>query len=275
MAVMRVNKTTNYTVMSKHHLRENDMSLKAKGLLSVMLSLPNDWDYSIAGLVAICKENETAIKSTLNELQKFGYLQITKLLPCKEENRTRIEYVYDVFECPQKGKKQGTENLALEPLALEERRQLNTNKLNTNKLNTNYIISNDTKKEEVVEKIPKSEHERVRHKIDKLQISNELRSAILKYMKHRLASGRPITTVYLDIMLKQLEKNSNGDEQTKIKIIEQSIINGYRELYPLKGNNTFNSKNRSLEVGASYSVNDYETFTGSNDYYDNLMNEFE
>lgn len=139
----------------------------------------------------------------------------------------------------------------------------------------NNIISSDTKKEEVVEKIPKSEHERVRHKIDKLQVSNALKTAILKYMKHRVTSGQPVTTVYLDIMLKQLEENSGGDEQTKIKIIEQAINNGYRELYPLKGNNTFNSKNRSLEVGASYSVNDYEAFTESDDYYDNLMNEFE
>ena len=58
MSVFRINKTKNYTVMSNHHLREKKMSLKAKGLLSMMLSLPDDWNYSIAGLVSICKENE-------------------------------------------------------------------------------------------------------------------------------------------------------------------------------------------------------------------------
>lgn len=59
MSIVRVNKTNNYTVMSNYHLRNRELSLKAKGLLSLMLSLPDDWDYSIAGLVAICKENET------------------------------------------------------------------------------------------------------------------------------------------------------------------------------------------------------------------------
>ena len=66
MAVIRVNKTKNYTIMSNYHFYEKEMSLKAKGLLSLMLSLPDEWDYSINGLVSICKENETSIKSTLD-----------------------------------------------------------------------------------------------------------------------------------------------------------------------------------------------------------------
>ena len=77
MAVIRINKTQNYTVMSNYHLKEKDMSLKAKGLLSLMLSLPDNWDYSISGLVSICKENETEIKSILKELEEFGYLERT------------------------------------------------------------------------------------------------------------------------------------------------------------------------------------------------------
>ena len=76
MSVIKVNKTKDYTIMSNYHFKERNMSLKAKGLLSLMLSLPADWDYSIAGLVAICKENETAIKSTLDELKQFGYLEV-------------------------------------------------------------------------------------------------------------------------------------------------------------------------------------------------------
>ena len=77
MPVIRINKTQNYTVMSNYHLKEKDMSLKAKGLLSLMLSLPDSWDYSISGLVPICKENETEIKSILKELEEFGYLERT------------------------------------------------------------------------------------------------------------------------------------------------------------------------------------------------------
>ena len=99
LLVIRVEKTKNYTVMSNYHFKEKKMSLKAKGLLSLMLSLPDNWNYSIAGLVAICKENETAIKSTLKELQEFGYVIIEKIMPDKTESG-RIEYVYNIFEKP-------------------------------------------------------------------------------------------------------------------------------------------------------------------------------
>ena len=80
MTVMRVNKTNNYTVMSNYHLRDTRLSLKAVGLLSKILSFPDNWDYSITGLVAICKENETAVKNALKELKEFGYLKVTKLI---------------------------------------------------------------------------------------------------------------------------------------------------------------------------------------------------
>lgn len=80
-SVCRVHKNANYTVMSNYHLQSRNLSLKAIGLLSKVFSLPDDWDYSIAGLTHICKENETAIKSALNELKEWGYLTVTKLMP--------------------------------------------------------------------------------------------------------------------------------------------------------------------------------------------------
>ena len=149
MAVIRVNKTKDYTVMSNIHLKEKDMSLKAKGLLSLMLSLPEDWDYSITGLVALCKENESAIKSTLKELKEFGYLKINKIMP-NESKSGRIEYIYDIFEFPkQEGEKQGVENQPLEFLPLENPGQQNTNNKNTNKLNIKYNKEKD-KKENII-----------------------------------------------------------------------------------------------------------------------------
>ncbi len=60
MAVFRIEKTRDYTVMSNHHLRDESLSLKSKGLLSLMLSLPEDWDYTTRGLAKICKEALTA-----------------------------------------------------------------------------------------------------------------------------------------------------------------------------------------------------------------------
>ena len=70
MAVFRVEKTKDYTIMSNYHLRDKKLSYKAKGLLSFMLSLPDDWDYSLNGLVAVSKEGIKAVRNILQELQK-------------------------------------------------------------------------------------------------------------------------------------------------------------------------------------------------------------
>ena len=144
MARFKVNKTKDFTIMSNYHLKEKNMSLKAKGLLSVMLSLPDDWDYSIAGLVAISLENESAIRSALSELKKNGYLEIIKLMPDKSENG-RIDYIYNIYEKPkQEGKKQGIENLPLENLDVEILDVENPAQLNTNnKILNNKILNNN------------------------------------------------------------------------------------------------------------------------------------
>ena len=78
MSVFKIEKSKNYTVMSNYHLRDKNLSYKAKGLLSFMLSLPEDWDYSINGLVSISKEEVKAIRNILQELQRYGYLVIEK-----------------------------------------------------------------------------------------------------------------------------------------------------------------------------------------------------
>lgn len=75
MAVFRLERTRDYTVMSNHHLRDKRLSLKAKGLLSQMLSLPEDWDYTLSGLAYINRESKDAIRSAINELERAGYVQ--------------------------------------------------------------------------------------------------------------------------------------------------------------------------------------------------------
>lgn len=146
--IVKVNKTKNYSVMSNHHLRNKEMSLKAKGLLSLMLSLPDDWEYSIDGLASLNKDNETSINSALKELKENGYLVVQKLKP-NETNTGRYEYVYNVFEIPiQELKKQGVEILGLEILGLEN---LCLNKIyniqNTNIQNTKDINIKEIPKE--------------------------------------------------------------------------------------------------------------------------------
>ena len=79
MAVFRVEKTKDYTVMSNHHLRNVALSLKAKGLMSLMLSLPEDWDYTLKGLACICKDGVDSISATIKELERHGYLSRKRL----------------------------------------------------------------------------------------------------------------------------------------------------------------------------------------------------
>jgi hypothetical protein len=133
MAVFKVEKTKNFTIMSNHHLQNKNLSLKAKGLLSYMLSLPMDWDYSLAGLVSNSKESKTSIRNTLNELKENHYLSITKLYPNQTESK-KIEYVYNIYEEPhlEPGiQKQDTENQYLDFQSLENDTQINTNIQNT------------------------------------------------------------------------------------------------------------------------------------------------
>ena len=79
MAVFRVEKTRDYTVMSNHHLKDRSLSLKSKGLLSMMLSLPDEWNYTTRGLAAICKEGVDAIGAALKEMESAGYLVRNRL----------------------------------------------------------------------------------------------------------------------------------------------------------------------------------------------------
>ncbi len=98
MAVFRVEKNANYTTMSNYHLRDKGLSLKAKGLLSFCLSLPESWDYSVMGLVAVCKEGRDCVMSTLSELEETGYLRRSR---ARKADGTLGAAEYVIYEYPQ------------------------------------------------------------------------------------------------------------------------------------------------------------------------------
>ena len=115
--------------MSNHHFKEKGMSLKAKGLLSLMLSLPDDWDYSIAGLATLSKDGKDSVMSALKELEAFGYLIRTRLV---DERGRFAGYDYDIFEEP---RQPYSEIPQTEISEAENPRQLNTNSQRTKKQN--------------------------------------------------------------------------------------------------------------------------------------------
>ena len=99
MAVFRVQKTQNYTVMSNYHLNDKALSLKAKGLLSLMLSLPDSWDYTTRGLASICREGVDGIRATVRELENAGYIIRRRV---RDQNGQVRGMEYTVFEQPRK-----------------------------------------------------------------------------------------------------------------------------------------------------------------------------
>ena len=140
MAVFRVQKTQNYTIMSNHHLRNKALSLKAKGLLSLMLSLPEDWDYTTRGLASICKEGVDGIQATVRELENAGYIIRRRV---RDQNGQVRGMEYTVFEQPRKPEPENPvqaeperEKPVQEKPAQENPAQLNTKE--TNNENSKY-----------------------------------------------------------------------------------------------------------------------------------------
>ena len=146
MAVFRIERTRDYTVMSNHHLRNANLSLKAKGLLSMMLSLPEDWNYTTRGLAKICKEGVDAIGAALRELEGAGYI-VRHQRRDKSGRITDTEYV--IYEQPQPDLSQpdtaspDTENPDMVKPDTEKPTELNIEKSNTEKTIT-YGSSTDS-----------------------------------------------------------------------------------------------------------------------------------
>ena len=128
MSVFRIEKTKDFTIMSNHHLRNRNLTLKAKGLMSLMLSLPEEWDYTLKGLSLISKEGVDAIRVAVLELEQQGYV-VRERIRNEKGQLGSIEYV--IHEFP-------VEPMLEEP-ALENPTQLNTNKSNKKELKTDYI----------------------------------------------------------------------------------------------------------------------------------------
>lgn len=142
MAVFRINKTRDYTVMSNYHLKDTGLTLKSKGLLSMMLSLPEEWNYTTRGLAAICKEGVDCIGTALKELERAGYIQRNRI---RNDKGKIVDTEYVIFEKPQvkpDTEQPYTENPYMdkphtETPGTENPAQLNTNISNKDLSNTN------------------------------------------------------------------------------------------------------------------------------------------
>lgn len=229
MSKIRVNSTKGFTVMSNYHFQDKGISLKAKGLLGLMLSLPSNWDYSVNGLVAIVKENKAAVQSALKELEEHKYLKRTRV----QDETGRFDYVYDIYEKPY-DKLPWTENRCTDIQCTENRctenqPQINTNKQNTNKQNTKELNTNEYKEKNI-------KKESVNSVIAEYTESKDLQDALHDFVDMRTKARKPLTVRAMKLSLNELDKLA-VDDVTKIAIVNQSIMHNWLTFYKLQNNN--------------------------------------
>ena len=213
MAVFRIEKTRDYTVMANHHLRNTKLSLKAKGLLSLMLSLPEDWDYTTKGLAKICKDGVDSICSTVNELEEHGYVIRERIRNAKGQ-LTDIQYtILEQPKPPQPGQgKPKQENPVLDSPVLgtpkqEEPEQGNPAQLNTKK-SSNQGLNTDLPNTEVSNPIQSNPYE------DELQAADGMGT-----------DTRSSREIYREIILENIEyrhlvQNNQIDRERLDELVE-------------------------------------------------------
>ena len=213
MAVFRIEKTRDYTVMANHHLRNTKLSLKAKGLLSLMLSLPEDWDYTTKGLAKICKDGVDSICSTVNELEEHGYVIRERIRNAKGQ-LTDIQYtILEQPKPPQPGQgKPKQENPVLDSPVLgtpkqEEPEQGNPAQLNTKK-SSNQGLNTDLSNTEVSNPIQSNPYE------DELQAADGMGT-----------DTRSSREIYREIILENIEyrhlvQNNQIDRERLDELVE-------------------------------------------------------
>ena len=142
MAVFRIDKTRDYTVMSNHHLRNTELSLKAKGLLSLMLSLPDNWDYTTKGLARICKDGVDSICAAVRELEEHGYVLRERV---RGANGQLGSIEYTILEQPAEPSPERENPVQVKPIlenpVLGKPEQENRAQLNKDKSNTDLSIT--------------------------------------------------------------------------------------------------------------------------------------
>jgi hypothetical protein len=218
MAVIRVQKTDNYTVMSNHHLRNKNLSLKAKGLMSLMLSLPPSWDYSIGGLVAICKESHTSIRSALKELEQNHYLIRYRI----NNEKGYFSYEYNLYEIPEKPhtEKQHTDKAQTakghtENAHTENDREINKEELSKEKLNIDILEREESEICNILNEIS----------------DRELRELYADYTTQRKEKSAPLTPKGLKMLIERGYRLADNNVAIHRAIVETAIINNWLNLY--------------------------------------------
>lgn len=218
MAIFKVHKTSDFTVVSTHHLREKDLSLKAKGLLTLMLSLPDGWDYSVMGLAALSKDGKDSVMTTLDELESFGYLEIDT----QRNDKGQFDSVYNVFENPNRKTRCGKSES-------DNPTQYNIEIKNENNIPLNTTLFGDESplKDSIS---PKGKNIR----LDLSFIDDAYMGIMQTWLKYKREKRQTYTQTGLQTCYKKLLTLSGRDPKVAEQIVENSMANNYSGLFPLR-----------------------------------------
>lgn len=221
MSVVRVNKTKNYTVLSNYHFKEKKMSLKAKGLLSLMLSLPDSWNYTISGLCALSKDGKDSVMSGLAELEKFGYLIRSQ----KTNDKGQFSGVeYNIFEEPQEvfavSDNQNSANQNAGKQISENPPQLNINNI---KYSSNKVLYDINNYIHLLDTVPDS----------------QLRNLYCDFLDNRNRMGDPLTVKGFELLIENVRAIAGLDIYKQMELVRTAVINNWKNVYP----SSFDKKN--------------------------------
>ena len=233
--VFRVEKNREFVVMSNRFLRNKEMSLKAKGLLALCLSLPETWDYSMNGLVAICKENITAVRNALKELEKHGHLQINKL----KNEKGQFSYEYVIYEIPH------IENLYMDKQPVEN-------------LSIDKPIQQSIKKESIKEVSIDEENLYIDRELEEILHSQiEDRGLLMRYRDYiemRKSINAPLTPRGLKMLITRCINLSHNNLSVQKLMVDNATMNQWKNVY--------RPKDQEIEAVLNATIQDHKSFFG-------------
>lgn len=208
--VIRVEKTREYVVMNNKFLRNKQMSLKAKGLLALCLSLPEDWDYSINGLVSITKESVTAVRNAMKELEEHGHMKINKL----QNEKGHFHYEYVIYETVPEPDTcfLGMDNADTENLVIDSS-------------DTDNQLQQSIEKQIIKEKVFNKDLYIKEH------ASAAIWSPLNDYLEMRKEIGAELTERGLKLLLSRLEKLSKNNINVQRLMLENAVQNQWKNVY--------------------------------------------
>lgn len=256
MPVFKIHKTQNFTVMSNHHLFNRNLSVKSKGLMSIMLALPENWNYSIAGLATLSTDGESCVRVCLTELETNGYLKRTKV----RENGKIIDWQYDIYEHPigfePLVEKPHVVNPHVEKPLVENPPLLNTKQLNTKKAITkskDLGAEKPTTLKNVLVADKKSKKAKdivtMRSMVSAFTTSEKIQSKLLQYFNIRLKKG--LKPEQWAIILEDLRNYAGKNADIASEQIDNAIAGGYMQIIPMWQKNKQTKSKFDNTAGAS------------------------